>query len=227
MSLAAEVGKRLTQKTQSFHMGYGGKPARTNEDVCCALVEAQRATSAEAYHVFMLRAQPDMAALTDIDTDVMLRRMIAEEYRKRYEPARAVECDIEVATLMGTDQESLDRLEKKRADVIKRLWPGGRSERYTKLIAAVIDEWSRPPLCKECNGRRTVTIEARRYDCKACHSTGVDPVTTTKRAKALEIDLAPYKKNWASVYEWLMQQLADMSGKVERAGADALYSDED
>lgn len=195
---AALVG-RLSPKSQDFTgAGFGGIPTMTAQLIAGALADAQRTCGAPATHVFLLRSNDEMASRSGIDTHAMIRQLIGSEYGDRM----------------------------RRHPGSEKVWPREANGRYPKLIAAVLAEWVNPAQCPTCKGRRVFQIEAVKIDCKACSMTGKQPVTPTSRAAALGVTFEAYRKSWASVWDWVIDELTEMSQQVERAGSAALRHDQ-
>lgn len=202
---------RLNAKSPQLHIGSGGIPELTPQDIAAALGMVEDRIGRE---IFCMAWWPDGANLTRKDLRDGLKNLLFDEYRIRHHEAYA-------------DRLERHLLDKPQLRDKAKYWPVQVS-RYGQIADAVVLEICAPKICKQCGGRGEMIIESRVISCESCKGLGLLAASHAWRAERIGVGDTAYRDTWKPVYEWLYdrasrresaaaQQLARALGDVEQA----------
>jgi hypothetical protein len=219
-----KIVARLNAQTIRFGIGRGGIPELTNQDIAAAIGMIQ---DEFARDVFVAIWWPDGAKLdhkTLIRHLYLAQRAIIDKQMKTEQIARLelhIAQENYAAKKFRTHEDGieLDRLER-NIDRLRLLhWPL-KPAMYPVLREAVLSEMKSPNQCECCGGRGILRTNEKLTVCEECSGSGVIPVTSAKRAKAIGVSRSCYAHTWRKVYEWTYSLLAE---KEQAAATELAY----
>lgn len=196
--------------------GSGGTPDIVDSDINGALGFIANDFDRE---VFCALWCPEMAKLTRLQFDMMLRDKQALEFirRQRILVSARLAVDLAKEEADGTHRDipgvrrSLSHARAALDDASSKAWPPwqrastkkdpAQKSKYSLIRTAVLREIAEPRTCKVCHGHCHTFKGALAVPCMACHGTGQHPKSNRWRAEAIKVPHQKFNK-WAGVYLW-------------------------
>ncbi|ALR08699.2 hypothetical protein XFFB_05065 [Xylella fastidiosa] len=221
---------RLNPSTIRYDTLPGGVPELTAQDIAHALALTPAGLGREVLEACWW---PDGAALRRGSLRDAAVALVVPEIRRQQQCLLEARTDVGIVkACMGwtrvttsAQQAALRRAEEQLDKVKAHLWPQATLEMLPALVAAVVDELSKPQLCPCCHGRGERRVGALVKVCTACGGSGAVPASDCKRAAAIGRDEAAYRRRWRGVYEWLLDRMRDAERQAARELQEALHKE--
>ncbi|ALQ94962.1 hypothetical protein XFUD_07105 [Xylella fastidiosa] len=214
---------RLNPSTIRYDTLPGGVPELTAQDIAHALGLVPAGLGREVLEACWW---PDGAALRRGPLRDAAVALVVPEIRRQQQCLLEARTDVGIAKacmgwsgqVTGAQRAARDRAVARLEGVKARLWPQATLEMLPALVAAVVDELSKPHPCPCCHGRGERRVGALVKVCTACGGSGAVPASDRKRAAAIGRDESTYRTTWRGLYEWLLERM----GVAERQAATQL-----
>lgn len=197
---------RLNAKAPQFHMGSGGLPEYTPQDIAAALGMVNDVIGRE---VFCMAWWPDGARLTRKDLRDSLKNLLFEEYCDRYRVMAAASLEVHLLENAQTPEAKrmLSKAKSELQAAKKASWPRNL-EKFGIVAETAITEVCAPKVCKTCGGRGQLALGPKIIECEPCGGLGIVGVSNVWRAAQLGVGETAYRMYWRDVYEWLYLKVA-------------------
>lgn len=87
-----------------------------------------------------------------------------------------------------------------------KIWNKSNGQ-LAKLIDLSLSEISSPNVCRVCNGRRVLIVDALHVECKACLGTGFGGLSGRDRARFVGVDESTWRECWRNRYRDVLSVL--------------------
>lgn len=227
MSDPRELLARLNPTTVKFDTGRGGLPDLTNQDIAAALAFVPQGLGREVLEACWW---PDGAALRRHKLRDAVIALVEPELRRQQRRLAEARTELGLAQVcigwsgMVTAEQRNNRDDaERRLEAIKaQCWPQSTLQSLPTLAHAVIREIATRSHCPQCEGRGQRLVGELLTICDHCSGRGTVPMSDRKRAEAIGLDEAGYRRRWRPVYEWLLIRMQDAeieAGRCLRAAA--------
>ena len=207
---AAEKLARLNAKTVRFDIGVGGAPDLTPQDIAAALAMVPPGLGRE---VLIAVGWPDGARPQEVVR--IASELACAELNSQFQAATLAGIREAIAMWEGGGRRR--QVSVPQQSTIRTKWPRNTAERLPAIVSACLAEIINPHACHACRGRGTVIRMKLVLDCSACGGRGTVPVSDRKRAEAIGIDEATYRRNgWGQPYGWVLGRMLDAYYAAER-----------
>lgn len=218
---------RLNPSTIRYDTLPGGVPELTAQDIAHALGLVPAGLGREVLEACWW---PDGAALRRGSLRDAAVALVVPEIRRQQQCLLEARTDVGIAKacmgwsghVTGAQRAARDRAVARLEEVKAQLWPQATLEMLPALVAAVVDELSKPRDCPTCHGRGTVRVGALVKVCATCGGSGSALVSDRRRAAAIGRDEAAYRRVWCGVYEWLLDCMRTAERQAARELQEAL-----
>lgn len=219
---------RLNPTTIKFDVGNGGgTPDLTNIDIAGALAFVAPGIGREVLEACWW---PDGAALRSHKLRDAVIALVEPEVRRqqkllaeaRIEVGLAQACMGWTGAVTAEQRQELERARGRLESLIASCWPRSTMESLPTLAGAVLAEIANANHCESCAGRAEVVVGTVVKVCEQCSGRGIVPVSNVVRARMIGRDEAAYRRNWKSLYEWLLAHFRDAEAAAAAQLASAL-----